>query len=250
MSNVSINQNLTTSKEPTLKDLLDLYQKQTFLNINCHHIGTIQSFDSVNQTVKVTINYKKTYFQFNQETQNYVSNLYDYPIIADCPLVVIGGGPVRLTMPVAQGDQCILLFNDRDIDNWYNGSLASANQTPRLHSFSDCIALIGPNNLDTVFENYDQVRALITNGTVMNGINPQTNKLTLTNGTSLNTLLQNLCTQLENLCTQIASLTVTAVQPATPSPTNVSGVPVNASAISGIGTNISGIATQIAELIE
>ena len=248
MSSPNINQNYFVDKEPHLKDLLDLFKKQSDLDFNCHHLGTIQSFDSEKQTVQVTINYKQTYWVFEDNSKKYTSNNLDYPILADCPVIVLGGGTTRITFPISQGDQCILLFNDRDIDNWYNGSTTSPNSTPRLHSFSDCVALIGPNNLNTVIENYDNVRAIITNGTVKNGINPSNNKLTLTNGTSLNTLLQNLCAQLENLTTQLGILTVTGVIPG--GPTSLSGVPSNAAAITAIGSNISGIATQISTLIE
>lgn len=249
MSAPVINQNQTPVLEPTLKDLLDLYQKQTLLGFNCHHIGTIQSFDSEKQTAQVSINYKKTYFQFSGETQDTVPILIDYPIIADCPVIVLGGGPVRITFPIAQGDQCILLFNDRDIDNWYSGSTTSANSTPRLHAFTDAIVLVGPNNLNTVIDSYDAVRALITNGAVKNGVNPTNNKLTLENEeNSLNDLLQDLCTQLQNLITQLATLTVTGVTPG--GPLQVSGIPFNAVAITAIGTNIAVIATDIASLIE
>lgn len=241
-------QNLTPVREPTLKDLLDLNNKELLLNLNCHHIGTIQAFNSTNQTVQVTINYTKTFFQFQAETQTYESVNVNYPIIAECPLIVHGGGLAHITFPVAPGDQCILFFNDRDIDNWFNGSLTSPNKTPRLHSFTDCVALVGPNNLNTIIANYDATRALITNGTVKNGINPVTNKLTLTNGTSLNTLLQNLCTQLENLTTALAALTVTGVTPGTPLQT--SGIPTNAATFTTIGSNISSIATNISTLIE
>lgn len=178
--------------------------------------------------------------------------LVDYPIIADCPVIVLGGGTCHITFPISKGDQCILMFNDRDIDNWYSGSTTSANQSPRLHSFSDAVALIGPNNLNTVIENYDAIRAIITNGTVKNGINPQTNKLTLTNGTSLNTLLQNLCTQLENLTTAISAITVIpgTFNVASVPVTGISGIPVNSVAITTIGTNITSIASNIAQLIE
>lgn len=246
MSAPTINQNVLTNKEPALKDVLDLYKKQTMLELSCHHLGTIQSFNSTTQTVQVTVNYKKTYFKFDQNSQQYVSFKVDYPILADCPLVILGGGSARITFPVVQGDQCILLFNDRDIDAWYNGSTSSPNQTPRLHSISDAIALIGPNNLNTVLSDYDEVRALITNGTVKNGINPENNKLTLTNGISLNDLLQDLCTQLENLTVQLAILTVTGVATGM----GTSGIPTNAAAITTIGTNITMIATEISALIE
>lgn len=244
----SFNQNLSPIKDPTLKDLLDLYQKQTLLNLNCMHLGTIQSFDATQQTVQVSINYKKTSFQFNEVNFTNDPVLSDYPLTIEAPLVVLGGGLARITFPVAQGDQCLLLFNDRDIDNWFAGSLTSPNNTARLHSFADGIALIGPNNLSTIISDYDAVRALITNGTVKNGINPVTNKLTLTNGTSLNTLLQNLCTQLEDLTTALAVLTVTGVTPGPPS--DLSGVPSNAATFVSIGAQITTIATDIGLLIE
>lgn len=246
MSTQTIKQNITPVRDPSLKDLLDLYKKQTMLGLNCHHIATIQSFDSVKQTVTATVNYKKTFFELNPQNNGYISKLVSYPLIADCPVITLGGGPARITFPIAKGDQCLLLFNDRDLDNWFSGSTTSANQTPRLHAFSDAIALIGPNNLNTVIQNYDAVRALITNGTAKVGINPQTNKVTITNGTSLNDLLQNLCTQLENLTTALAALTVTGVTTGG----GVSGVPSNAATITNIGTQITSIATNIAGLLE
>lgn len=239
-------QNLTPVREPSLMDLLNLYRKQTLLDLNCHHIGTIQSFDAATQTAKVTVNYKKTFFNFDATTNVYTSKLTDYPIMADVPVVTLHGGPAYLNLPVSAGDQCLLFFNDRDIDNWYSGSTTSATKTPRLHSFADAFALVGPNNLNTVISGYDAVRAILTNGTVKNGINPSNNKLVLTNGTSLNTLLQNLCTQLQNLTTALAALTVTGV---TTGP-GVSGVPSNAAAITNIGTQIGTIATNIGSLIE
>lgn len=248
MSGPSINQNFTVPLEPELRDLLLLYKKESFLDLNCHHLGTIQSFNSTEQTVQVTINYKQTYFEFVENTKQYVPVQNDYPILLDCPVIVIGGGAARITFPISKGDQCLLLFNDRDISNWFQGSLSSPNATPNLHSFNDCIALIGPNNLSTLISDYDAVRALITNGTVKNGINPDNNKLTLTNGTSLNDLLQSLCTQLQNLTAQLSVLTVTGVTPGPPSDT--SGIPSNAAAITAIGSNIATIATQISNLIE
>jgi len=250
MSSPSINQNFISDNTPDLKYLLDAYKKYSDVEFNCHHLATVQSFNPENQTVIVTINYKQTRFYFKDNTEKLTSELVDYPPIQDCPLIVLGGGSARLTFPVKEGDQCILLHNDRDIDNWFNGSTSSPNSTPILHGFSECVALIGPNNLNTAIENYDPERALITNGTVKNGIHPVNNKLVLTNGVSLNDLLQNLCTQLQDLTFQLSILEVTAVTPAAPSPSNISGIPVNAPAITSIGTNISTIATQISTLIE
>lgn len=246
MSGPTINLNLTANREPTLKDLLDLHAQQINLDMNCHHLATIQSFDATTQTATVTLNYTKTLFKIDESTGEYVSYLQSYPAIADCPVIVLGGGPVRITFPITAGDQCLLLFNDRDIDNWFAGSLNSPVATPSLHAFTDAIALIGPNNVGNFVASYDAVRALITNGTVMVGINPTNNKVALTNGTSLGTLLSNLCTQLNDLTTALAALTVTGV---TTGP-GISGVPANAAAITSIGTQISSISTQLGLLLE
>lgn len=247
MSSPQLTKSFLSNRNPQLKDLLDLWKLNSDLDFNCHHLATIQSFDSEKQTVQCSINYKQTYWELDQTNRNLIPKNLDYPTLIDCPVIVIGGGPCRITFPITKGDQCILMFNDRDIENWFQGASASPNATATLHGFSDAIALIGPNNLSSLIENYDTIRALITNGNAKLGINSENNKLTLQNSvTTLNTLLQNLCTQLEDLTTQLAALTVTAVS----SGGDTSGPPTNAAAITAIGNNITSIATDIGELIE
>lgn len=240
---INLNQKIT---EPTLADLLNLFQKQILLDLNCHAIAQIQSFNAANQTVTATIMYKKSYLRKSADGTSSLQ-LIDYPILLDVPLIVLGGGPVKLTMPVAKGDECLILFNDRNIDNWFQSGQVGAVADGRLHSFSDGLALVGLSSLANSIEAYDTVRALLTNGTVKLGVNPSTNKVTLENGTtSLKTQLQNLCTQLSNLTSALSALTVTGVTAGG----GVSGPPSNASAITTIGTNISNISTQIVGLLE
>ena len=47
--------------DPHLKDLLDYYKKLLKLEFCCHHIGTIEIFDPLNQTAQISINYQKTF---------------------------------------------------------------------------------------------------------------------------------------------------------------------------------------------
>lgn len=245
-SQSTIQQNLIPS-EPSLIDLLKQFKKDTMLDLNCHHIGTIQSFNASNQTASVTINYVKTFFSFNQQTLVYDSDLVNYPIIAECPCVVLGGGSGALTFPIAQGDECLVLFNDRDLDNWFAGGTGSPNATARLHSFSDAIALVGLRSLAKVLPNYDATRAVLRNGsggTTMVGVGQSLIKIA-NSTTTLNTLLQSLCTDLNNLVSAIAQITVLCAAPGNPS-----GPPVNAAAISSIGSQISQLATKIGGLLE
>lgn len=231
--------------EPQLKDVLDQLKKNVFLSLNCHHVGTIQSFDATHQTATVTINYKKTYYQLNPATQLYAPTLIDYPILIDCPVICLGGGPTALTFPIAAGDECLVLFNDRDLDNWFAGGAGTGTSTPRLHSFADAIILVGLRSMGHVLSNYDTVRAVLSQGTTMVGVGPSLIKIA--NGLySLNGLLQELVTEIQNLVTATAAITVTGITTGG----GVSGVPANAATITAINTNITATALKIAGLLE
>ena len=84
----------------------------------------------------------------------YGPKLVDYPFLADCPVIALGGGNGALTFPITTGDDCLVFFNDRDIDSWFSGSSTSAPATLRLHSFSDGIILVGLRSLNNVLVNY------------------------------------------------------------------------------------------------
>lgn len=247
MSGQSIPLN-SVPNDPTLSDLLNLVKKEILLDLNCHHVGTIQSFSAANQTVQATVNYTKTFFQLNTATGLYQAVQVNYPVVINAPLVVVGGGTAHMTFPITQGDECLLLFNDRDMDNWFAaGTTTQPVASSRLHSFSDCFALVGVKSTPNVLTAYDTVRALITNGTVMVGINPSNNKATIKNGsTTLNTVLQNILTQLQTLCTQCAAITCSGV---TTGP-GTSGPPTNASSISAVGTQLGTLATTLGGLLE
>lgn len=175
----------TLSVWPRQKDLLDLLKRDIFLTLNCHAVATVQSVNTDNVTLTAQMNYCKTISDSsgNQTTQN-------YQLLADIPIWFPCGGQTSLTMPVAPGDQVLVCFNDRDLDNWIDGARGGQVNSPRLHSFSDGIALVGLNDIS----GWDAVRALLTDGSAKLGINPNTHKITITNGTSLLSILQTLIT--------------------------------------------------------
>lgn len=139
---------------PELKDALQMLKKEIFLSLNCHALGQIQQFDPITQTAIVTISYKKTYSEPDPVTGIYANVQKDYPILAECPVITLGGGNGVLTFPITTGDDCLLFFNDRDIDNWVAGSTTSPTKTGRLHSFADAIALVGPRPITKIIASY------------------------------------------------------------------------------------------------
>lgn len=152
-SNTTQYQN-TVPSEPELADLLRYWSKQLKLDLNCHHVGTIQSFDPAYQTATITINYSKT-FARSDAVGNISLVTSNYAPLLECPLICLGGGNGCLTFPIQEGDECFVMFNDRDFDNWYSGSNSSAPATTRLHSFSDAIAVVGLRSKSNVIVDYD-----------------------------------------------------------------------------------------------
>lgn len=231
--------------DPNMKDLLDLFRKDLFLSLNCHHLGTIKEFDPETQTATVTINYKKSYNKRNAVTGVYEQVLVDYPILPNVPVVVLKGGAVRMTMPIAAGDACILLFNDRDIDNWYSSGQVTQLNSQRLHAMADAIALVGLNSMATPIGDYDADRGVLEyegGGKVAVG----EDKVLIANADlDLKTLLQTLISQISDLVTQTALITVTCSAPASPS-----SPPINAVAISAIATDLASTASDIGDLLD
>ena len=235
----------TTVADPSLRDLLDLVKREVFLEFNCHHIATVESFNSAAQTVVATINYTKTVFELNPLTNAYQATQVNYPTVIDCPVLFLGGGPACLTFPKAQGDQCLLLFNDRDMDNWFSGSATGPVASGRLHSFSDAIAVVGLYPKDSPIASFDTSRASLRHGQTMVGVGASLVKIANAT-TTLNTLLQSLVTQCENLATACAAITVSGVT----SGGGVSGVPVNAATLAAVSTALTTLGTQIGGLLE
>lgn len=163
MFDADIPRNLTVT-EPGLKDLLDLHKRDVLLSTNCHHIGVIDDFDPVTQTAKITIPYKKTFFKKSATSDDVEPYYVEYPPIIDCPVVVLGGGAGSLRFPIRKGDECLLLFNDRDIDNWFSGSQSSGTASLRLHSFSDAIAIVGIRSRLNLLKDYDPDKTELKHG--------------------------------------------------------------------------------------
>jgi hypothetical protein len=161
---LNIPQNLIPN-EPELKDLFALFSKDLMLKLNCHAIGTIQSFDPAEQTAAATVNYRKT-FKLPNEQGVYGLTTVPYPQLVDCPVIFLGGGGASLTFPVAQGDECLVLFNDRDLDNWFQGNLNAPPATPRLHSFSDAIIMVGLRSRPNVVQSFNSDNMQIKTGTL------------------------------------------------------------------------------------
>lgn len=137
-------------EKPNLKRVLDAFERQITKDINCCNIGIIESFDPEKQQAKIQFALK----QVKNTNPDGTRIIVEHPALIEVPVMILYGGSSYLTFPIAPGDECLLFFNDRQIENWYlNGGV----QTPSAswaHDLSDAFALVGIRNLQKSISNY------------------------------------------------------------------------------------------------
>lgn len=222
--------------KPKLSDVLDGHKDDVMLELNCHAIGTIESFNSVNQTATATINYQKVVYQ-RTSGNLYSPVLVAYPLLVDCPCQFPFGGNGGFTTPPVKGDECLVVFNDRDIDAWFVGQKNQAPNTARLHSFADALIILGIKSLPNVIQNFDPDRPALRNFSGDTFVAVGASKIELRNSLyTLNGLLQELLTEIKAI-----TLTPGSFSNSGGPVVGVSGTPINSAAITAIATKIGNL---------
>ena len=120
---------------PDITSLFGKFKRTIMADINKVSIGIVSSFDSLKQTAQIELVFMRVIGQ----------ELMKYPTLVDVPCICLqgDGGDARMTVPIKAGDMALVLFCDRDIDNWFAGADLSAPNSERLHDLSDGIAIVG-----------------------------------------------------------------------------------------------------------
>jgi len=136
---------IQSPESPDLRALLDSFKAELFSSFNCHKVGTIVAFNKdAGPTASVQIS---SLVQVN-------GRQIAYPVLADCPVVVLGGGGGSIQFPIKVGDPCLVLFHDTDLDKWFTTGNSVVPNTPRTHSLSDGLVLVGIQNLANPISGY------------------------------------------------------------------------------------------------
>lgn len=126
-----INADFNTFKKALINDI--------GLNLNCMRIGIIESFNADDLTVQCRIASKKVLGNNKDGTQ----------ILADYPLLrakIVFCNPY-ITYEPKQGQECILLFNDRELETWFINGQSNQQNHARMHDLTDCVAILGIRSL-------------------------------------------------------------------------------------------------------
>lgn len=233
---ININEDLGAS--------LDDLRRDIFLNLKCHDVAKIVSVNLQKQTLQCEINYKRTMMRENdskastgsRERFQFVPREEKYPVLIDVPFIVMRGGSSFLNIPIKVGQDVLLLYNDRAIDDWFVSGKQSSLSSPRLHSMADAMALVGVSSMKDLIQGYDADRIGLVDGDskIMVGQKLELKNAYASLGPSLDNLLQALSVMLQTMSTA--------------TPANVSAT-VGASAATAKVT-VDQIKTQLEQLLE
>ena len=134
-------------------NVMEIAQDAIMSRLNVHNIGRIIEFDKNTQTCTVELMILK---QFNDQ-------IITPAPITQVPLIILGAGGGHITMPDPTGTICLLLFLDRNSDNFMETGEAYAPDTSRMHDFTDCVALTTFKTAVNPIENYDENAITIFN---------------------------------------------------------------------------------------
>lgn len=111
-------------------------------NANFTTPGIIVSFDAEEQTASVQISIKR----LDGET---------IQVIDDVVIAGLEANGYSVTFPIVAGDECLVVFGDRCIDNWHEYGGIQDQFEFRQHDLSDAFAIVGINSKPNKISNYN-----------------------------------------------------------------------------------------------
>ncbi len=108
----------------------------------------VVSYNSADNTIQA-----QPLIKFKQFTSDTAFEWVTPRVLVDVPVAFARGGGFTCTMPIAEGDECLVVFASRDIDNWFTTGKVSQPGSSRSLSISDGFAIVGPTSRPNVIPN-------------------------------------------------------------------------------------------------
>ena len=133
--------------------LARLQEKSIQYDTNCHRVGKIIAFNKDELTCDV---------QLLELQAKPIGGTQSFAILKQLPLLIEGNDKAHLTWGNIVGSECLIHFNDRDIDNWFETGEAYEPNSTRMHNFSDGFVTLRPFSKIKVFQ-YDDEAVVLEN---------------------------------------------------------------------------------------
>lgn len=198
--------NKISKSKPTQLEINQLLKTNIFSNLNCHNIGRILEFDPTTQLCTVEL----------MQIKQFGDQAYTPAPITQVPLIMLGAGNAHITMPNPVGTTCLLLFLDRNMDNFMETGEQYMPDTARMHDFTDCVALTTFKTLVNPIQNYDEQAISLLNEDIIDEVNhvtslkiyPDSVEVQTTGKIKLANTVHNLATLMQSFLTACENITV------------------------------------------
>lgn len=107
--------------------------------------GYLISFDPAKMTASVQLTLRSRVQRGDHEWE-----WINFPPLVDCPISFPAGGGAMLTFPLTAGDEVLVIFASRCIDNWWLMGGIQDQAEIRMHDLSDGFCIPGPRSLPNV----------------------------------------------------------------------------------------------------
>lgn len=119
-------------------DLINKIVNNAAFNIHVCLPAVVQKYDSSTQTVEAQPTIRERVIQ-EDGSITYVK----YPLLINVPVVFPQASGYSITFPVNKGDECLIVFSDLSIDNWWKSGNIQNPVEQRRHDLSDGMAIMG-----------------------------------------------------------------------------------------------------------
>lgn len=123
---------------PSHADILNVAFENMLGDFRVAMPGIIKTYDATKQTAEIQLMVKRV---LEDETGERVEE--SFPVLPDVPIVFPRGGGFGVTLPLAAGNNVIVVFCDLSIDQWRAKNKETAPDDLRMHGLGGAIAIPG-----------------------------------------------------------------------------------------------------------
>ncbi len=145
---------LLNDPETAMRAALDGRQAQMWTAMP----GFVTAVDLTKNTVSVQPTIQGTVQDENGKIQS-----VNLPLLVDVPISWPKAGGFVLTLPIAVGNEVLVVFGSRCIDAWWQSGGIQKPMESRMHDLSDAFAIPGPSSLPNVVTGVSSTGAQLRN---------------------------------------------------------------------------------------
>lgn len=218
----------------------DVKWLKTIISQYCNDVrvaipAIIESFDKERLTVKARISIREIIDIDGELTE------MEIPVLADVPVMNLTGGDYSITMPIVAGDECLVIFADMCIDDWWQNGGVKSQIERRRHNLSDGFAIVGFRSQVNLIDTYSEDSVQIRNKTASTVIDLKDGQVQIKDGETLITIKEGEITLQSSSKIDIKTDAEVNVEAPT---VNVEGTNIT---VDGTNVNVKGTIVNLAE---